>query len=360
MARHALNPSSIFNDSTVWNSRTSASRSLMVQGKPLQNRYRFSSTTQPVTLTQPGDSRHVMSLTRAEDGVYRWDTGVDMAFGQVSPNELHAVWRALLNTAEKGTESSLRSDYRTAFPRTTQALGRMLSLDSLNVRTMADGSSFVRLVTTMHPESVQNAGFPEFGRYLEKYFGNARYTISFTNGSGRRWLDATLHRKHFLFQFRVKDGRLLALDGTPAVFPQRTTMEIEAAAKFGLFTVGVKKLRGELTLIESPVERGWLIRFQQEPDWSFPLAVDRLIRTSLRRPFANEGSSFRMTAIRGSGETGQTIIARHLTTVVEESTIVRWLGNLGFTAMNDFQDVEDEESRFLAEVFRAMAVDAGR
>jgi hypothetical protein len=360
MSRYALNPSSIYGDTTVWNGGTERMRTLMVEGKSLKNRYRFSATTQPIVLAQPGDSRHVMSLTRVDDGVYRWDTGVDMAIGPVSPHELHAVWRALLTTAEKGSESSLRSDYRAAFPRTSQALGRMLSLDSLSVRTMADGSSFVRLVTTMHPDRVQQAGFPAFGRYLEKYLGDARYTMSLTNGSGRRWMDATLYRKHFLFQFRVKDGQLLPLDGTSAPFPRQTVLEIDASAKFGMFTVGVKKLRGELTIIESPVERGWLFRFREEPGWDFPLAVDRLIRTSLRRPFADEGSSFRITAVQGSGETGQTMIARHLTTTVEESTIVRWLGNLGFTAMNDFQKVEDEESRFLAELFRAMSVDVAR
>jgi hypothetical protein len=43
---------------------------------------------------------------------------------------------------------------------------------------------------------------------------------------------------------------------------------------------------------------------------------------------------------------------------VHESTIVRWLGNLGFTAMDDFAGrVELEEARFIAEAMRAMRQD---
>src|SRR5690606_17736908 len=361
MSRYALAPSAIYDDTTVWNGGNESVRSLLVSGKPRQNRYRFTATSQPIVLTQPGDSRHVMNLSRVENGVYRWDTGVDMAVGPVAPDELLAVWRAMLLTAERGNEASLRADYRSAFPRTTRALGRMLTMDSLSVRRMADGSRFVRLVTTMHPDQVQRSGFPQFGRYLEKYFGPARYTMSLTDGEGARWMDATLYGRQFLFQFRVKDGRLLALDGTPTPFPKRSVLEMDVSGKIGMFGVAVRQLRGEVTLIESPAERGWLFRFRQEPKWEFPLAVDRIISSSLSRPFADDGITFRLTAIRGSGEAGQSIISRRLTAVLEESTIVRWLGNLGFTAMSDFQgEVEDEESRFLAEVFRAMSEDIRR
>lgn len=371
MSRHALTPRGIIGDSSVWNDglgRTGAvgtTRTLVVAGRALANRYRFEAAAAPVRLVRPGDSRHVMRLTRAGDDVYHWETTVDMAVGPVMPDDLHAAWRALLLTAERGTETSLRADYRAAFPRTTQALGRMLSLDTIHVRRMADGSQFVRLHATLHPDRVRQAGFPAFGRFLQKYVGPTRYTLSLGDGTGAHWVDARLHNRTFVFQFRVKDGRMLALDGTPRPFPRHTILAADVATRIGIFGVGVEGLRGELTLLDAPHERGWLFRFREEPDWKFPLAMDRLIRTPLRRPFADEGVAFRVAAVApqpgAPGADDQTVIARHLSVTVEESTIMRWLGGLGFTAMSDFQgEVEQEESRFLAEVFRAMAEDVGR
>lgn len=360
IARYALSPSVIFGDTAVWNGGSNRSRTLLIEGVRRQNRYRFASQVRPADLTTPGDSRHLVSLTHLGDDVYRWGTNVDMAVGGVSPHELQDVWLALLWTAEQRSSTGLRTDYRRAFPRTTQALGRMLTLDSLVTRRMADGSTFIMLVTSMHPDRVQQSGFPRFGRYLEKYFGPARYTISLTNGNGVRWVDATLHGKSFLFQLRVKDGRLLALDGTSAELPTTSVIEMDAHAKVGIFGVGVSELKGELTQISTAAERGWLFRFREEPKWDFPLSVNRLIRTSLRRPFADDGVTFRMSAVRTESGDRQTIINRRLNLVVQESTIVRWLGNLGFTAMDDFQgEVEDEESRFLAEAFRALSEDIG-
>ncbi len=87
-----------------------------------------------------------------------------------------------------------------------------------------------------------------------------------------------------------------------------------------------------------------------------PLISERLLRTPLRRPFEGTGILFRMGLSRAAE--GQTLFSRTAVLAVRESAILRFLGNLGFSAMSDFAGkVEEEENRFLAEAFRAMRAD---
>ncbi len=355
LSRHALNPSRLADDSTVWTSRSGATRTLSVVGRPLSNRYVFEDRAAVGALTQPGQSRHAMSLTPVSDGVYRWDTRVDMAAGPVAPDELHAVWRAVMGTAEGRTEPALRADYRTAFPRTTATLGKLFTLDTIQSIAQRDGSSIVRLRATMHAARMRE-GYPNFAKYLDKYFGPAKYDIVLGDGTGTRWFEASLRDDVYTFRLRTRDGRLMALDGSGRPMPRQLVVEADVQAKVSVFGVGVRRLRGDLTLLDTPRERGWLFRFRQEPKWDFPLAVNRLIQSSLRRPFAGEGTTMRISAV-GDG-VGQTLIARRVSATVEESTIVRWIGNLSSTAMSDFAGkVEAEENRWLSELFRSMEDD---
>ena len=56
---------------------------------------------------------------------------------------------------------------------------------------------------------------------------------------------------------------------------------------------------------------------------------------------------------------GQTLLARNIHMVVQESAIVRWLGALGATAMGDLSmEAEQEKDRFVGEVLRAAGEDA--
>ncbi len=355
LSRHALNPSRIYEDDAVWTTRSGATRTLAVAGRPLSNRYILEDRAAIGPLIQPGQSRHGMSLTRVQEGVYRWDTMVDMAAGRVAPDELHAVWRAIVRTAEGRSEAALRADYRMGLPRTTQTLGKLFTLDTIQSVAQRDGSSIVRLRATMHASRLRTE-YPNFAKYLEKYFGPARYDLALGDGAGARWLEATLRDDVYSFRLRTRDGQLVALDGSGRTMPRQLVFEGNLHAKVSIFGISVKQLRGDVTLLDSPGERGWLLRFRQEPDWDFPLAADRMIKSSLRRPFAGEGTTMRISAV-GDGRS-QTLIARRISTTVEESTIVRWIGNLSSTAMSDFAGkVEAEENRFLSELFRSLGDD---
>jgi hypothetical protein len=81
-----------------------------------------------------------------------------------------------------------------------------------------------------------------------------------------------------------------------------------------------------------------------------------MIRSSLRRPFQNEGAFFRVS-LRNEG--GQTLLSRRGQIVVQEGTILRFLGRLGSRAYSDLSArVEKEIQNYLREVFGAMRADA--
>ena len=138
--------------------------------------------------------------------------------------------------------------------------------------------------------------------------------------------------------------------------PDTLILTVDAMAKLGLFSVGVSNLVGEFVHVDTPRERAWQLRFTREPKWHLPLIAERLLSSAIRHPFEGNGVFFKL-GLR-TGPAGQTISERVVDVAVKESAIMRWLGNLGFTAMSDFAgSVEEEENRFLVELFRAMRAD---
>jgi len=80
------------------------------------------------------------------------------------------------------------------------------------------------------------------------------------------------------------------------------------------------------------------------------------VKTPLRRPFADEGASYRIAVRDTTG--GPTLLTRSARIVVQESTIMRWMGGLGATAMGDFSGPSDaQESAFFVEVLAALRAD---
>jgi hypothetical protein len=356
LSRHALSPSGIFDDTSVWTAAAGDTRLLTLSGRGAGNRYVFDASATAPAPVRPGDSRHLMRLRRLGEGQYEWFTTVDMAAGGATPDELLAVWRALLASAARGSEPLLRAEYRAAVPRATAVLGELATLDTLQVSPVGDGSAVVTLSVSLHPERLR-AHYPHFAQYVVKYVQPARYAFTFSDERGARWIIATARRNRLVFQLRaMPDGRLGPLDGTPRPLPDTLVMSGEAFAKFSIFTVGVTRLEARMAVLGTPQERGWDFRFRKEPKWHFPLAVNNLIRSALRRPFADQGMQLRLSAQRRPD--GQTLIARRVTVNVQEGAIVRWLGGLGAGAMDEFSGrAEQDENRFTAALFSALQDD---
>jgi len=131
---------------------------------------------------------------------------------------------------------------------------------------------------------------------------------------------------------------------------------VSALARIMVFNVGMTDMHGTFVQVRSPTERGWLMRFQTEPEWHLPLATKQLLRSPLRRPFEGSGVLFRI-GLRNAPNS-PTMLYRKFDLAVRESAIMRFIGSLGFTAMSDFSGgVEAEENRFLQEMFAALRAD---
>jgi hypothetical protein len=356
LGKYALVPSKIFGDTSVWTSAPSPdSRQLVLTGSLDAKGYRFAEHPNAALPQRTGDSRHTMRLRRLGESEFEWTTGVDHAIGQMRAADIENVFGALLASAEGRGEQALRADYRTAFPRASAALGRLVSLDSLRTTPRPDGSTTIDMVATLHPGRVK-AAFPALAEYLDKYVGPARYRFTLRDASGARWFDMGAANKRLVFRMRSKNGHLAPLDGGPArPMPDSLQLVGEMYAKFGWFTVGVSDLRGDFTVVRSPTERAWSLRFRREPEWHLPLASKHLIRSPLRRPFERGGTTVRV-GVRDGGP--ETLLTRTARGAVKESAILRFFNSLSSTAMGDFAGkAEEEENRFTAQLFAALRDD---
>ncbi|HEY0970676.1 MAG TPA: hypothetical protein VGE02_06855 [Gemmatimonadales bacterium] len=356
LSRHALSPSGIFGDTAVWTAASADTRTLTLSGRLRGNRYVFDASSAAPVPRQPGDSWHLMRLRSLGDDQYEWATAVDHDVGSATPDELLGVWRALLATAARTPAPLLRTEYRTAFPRATAAMGRLASLDSLDRRPLRDGSAVLVLHVSLHPERLR-ARHPHLARFVVKYVQPARYAFTFSDRGGNRWITMSARQNRLVFQLRaLPDGRLAPLEGPVRPLPDTLVLRGEAHAKFSVFTVGISDLEADVAMIGTGTERGWDFRFRDEPDWHFPLAVNNLIRTALRRPFEGEGARLRLVLQRRPD--GQTLIARRVVATVQEGAIVRWLGGLGAGAMSDYAgQAEEDENRFTVDVLSALGDD---
>jgi hypothetical protein len=157
-------------------------------------------------------------------------------------------------------------------------------------------------------------------------------------------------------RLRSRGGRLVSLDGAGTPMPDSLLLRLDASAKYRLFRVGFNNLVGDFTIERSEHERAWQFRFRREPGWRFPLAADKLIRNPLRRPFQGRGVEMRLGVRDDLGP--QTLSVRYTRLAVNESAIMRWLGNLGATAFGEFSGrTELEENLFLYEMFAALRED---
>ena len=357
LGRHALTPSGIYNDTSVWTRMgADGTRTVTVEGEFGANRYLFSAKPTASAADEPGDSRHLMVLRKIDNDEFEWYTNVDIAAGAITGNDIANVIAALMRTAEHRTVSAIRADYRESFPRTTASLGRLLTLDSLKVTPDADGATTIWLGIRLNPDKLRPT-MPAFAAYLDKYATESRYNSVVMDKRGGRWIELTGARNFLTLRLRTIDGRFAPLSGALRPIPAVLVIQSDFTAKILLFTVGFRRLVGDVTVLKSQHERGWFIQFTKEPEWRLPPTVGYLIKSPLRRPFQGAGAMFRLALADTPGR--QSIIGRRTSATVQESAILRFINRLTGTAMGDFVGkAEVEENRFSAEVFNAMRLDA--
>lgn len=356
LARYALSPSGVYGDTSVWTALgRDSTRTLTLLGTHTPTGYLFAPYASVATPTATGDARHVIRLHRRGESEYDWDTAVDHAIGSVTSRQIAAALTALVSAPQQVAGANVHAENQALFPHTSRVLGELFSLDTIRAVPVGDGSSTVLVRFRMDPDRIAKTR-PNLSKYLDKYVSPARYRLRLQDGGGTMWLDAAGSDNVFTISYRVRDGQLLPLTGSARPLPDTLQINVDFSAKFMIFRVGVSRLIGDFAFLRSDEERGWAVHFRHEPDWHFPLAVNTLIRTSLRHPFEGEGITLRVSIRDRSGS--QALLSREASVSVQESTIVRWLGGLGNSAMSDFAGrAEAEENRYVFEVLSALKAD---
>jgi hypothetical protein len=357
LAKHSLLPSAAFEDTAVWTGSSGAVRLLEVQGAFQGGRYALSAHPSVPAPRNPADSRHVITLSKLSDGEYRWDTNVDFAIGTIQPNEVATVFARLVSSAEGKSAEEVRAELATFAPRTSAALGTAFSLDSVVPTRLADGSTVMRLAVAMRSDLLRQR-YPTFASFFHKYIDASRYRIVVTDRAGTPYFESSAADQLLSIRFRALDGKLVSLAGPATPMPDTLELLMDFKTSVKHLGVGFHGLHTELVHVrKGDTENGWVILARREPDWDLPLFTARMIRTPLRRPFAGEGSLFRI-GVRGDG-TSQTVIFREIRLFVKESAILRFLNALSGAAFSDFADkVDAEQNAWLREVFVGMREDA--
>jgi hypothetical protein len=357
IAKGALVPSKVFADTAVWTRQSDDVRLLETQGAFLNGRYSLVSRIDVPAPRRPADGRHAITLSRLSDNEFRWDTAVDFAIGSIRPADVAVVLSRLVSAAEGKSEADARADLEASAPRTSGALGQIFSLDSLLPTRLGDGSTAVTLVVGIHSDRLRRR-FPAFGDYVRRYVDPLQYRVVVTDRSGTPFFEAVAADRVVTIRLRTRDGELAPLSGPARPMPDTLALLVDFKARVKHLGIGFHGLRMELEHVRhNSSENSWVVTARHEPEWDFPLATARLIRAPLRRPFAGEGSLFRI-GVRSDG-TGQTVIMRQIRLFVQESAILRFLNSLSGTAFSEFEDrVDQEENAWLREVFAGMRADA--
>jgi hypothetical protein len=353
---YALTPSGVYTDTTVWLATgPDSSRLFGNEGRFSYDRYIVVaklSNTPPDALTE---SREIVRLRRLGENDYEWFTNVDVALGRIGARDISGVIAAALEAGEGRSPAAIRADYTTNFPRTVTALGRLFSIDTLRATPDSEGATTYELAIRLTPD-ILKATMPHYAAYIDKYISKGRYRITLTDKTGATWFDARAANYYMRFKVRSKGGHFAPLEGAVRPMPEALTIHLDMSMKILLFTVGWTEMAGDFNVIDTPHERGWGMRFAKEPEWRLPLAVGRLLKSSLRRPFQDQGITLRISIKDNPGS--QTLLNRRGSMVVQESGILRFLNRLSGTAVGDFLGPSEREAnRFNADAFRALRSD---
>ncbi|HXV17714.1 MAG TPA: hypothetical protein VD758_13095, partial [Gemmatimonadaceae bacterium] len=213
LGKYALTPSAIFNDTSVWTAMGSDNtRTVTVEGEYANNKYIFAAKPTTTMANAPGDSRHTMVLRKINEDEYDWYTNVDIAAGSITANDMKNVVSALMKSAEHRTPAAIREDYRNSFPRTTAALGRLFTLDSLRVTNDPDGATTIFLGVRVNADKVRPI-YPALADYLDKYSTESKYKSVISDKYGVRWIELAGADNFITLKLRSIDGHFAPLSG---------------------------------------------------------------------------------------------------------------------------------------------------
>ena len=360
-AKSALVPSKLFHDNTAWTATSGDTRTLVLAGHGTPNHYALVVAGDAPPPVAPADYRRVMRLTHDGGDDYAWNVRDELAVGTVTGDQLGAALTALFAAAEHerdGADAHAAIDHD--LPRTTAALGRAVSLDTLRLTPNKDGGADVHLAGTIHAERLTNT-FPRLAHYLSHYVSPTGGEILVFDDANRAWWDAAKRGDAWSLDLRVANGNLTPLRGPPDRMPDHLHVRIDAATRTFIFHVGLANLVGDVTVTRAPNEHAFTATFRKEPDWQLPPLVETMLKAPLQRPFQGSGASVTFDIRDGQAHEAPTVIFREYDLTVRESRIMRWLGGLGDAAVEDFRTgAETEFDQFAGETLSALRADVAQ
>ncbi|MGQ0767535.1 MAG: hypothetical protein ACT4OZ_17960 [Gemmatimonadota bacterium] len=359
MGRYALVPSRLHRDKALWNSTPTpdSAVSLSVQTSWDGSKYNFRTITSPPYPRRIAEQRHLIRLRRVQGNDYEWVTVVDHAVGSATAAEIGTALNAALTSFEGVTGEALLRESRSSFASTSRTLGRLMAFDSVHTLRQPDGSTSLAMFVAFRPDSLRRL-YPDFIAWVDKYIMPTNFRAELSGRAGQPYVSLRLTAGKMVIRLRARQGKLVALSGSPTPMPDSLRIRLDFSARFRIWRVGYENLVGDFIITRDAHERAFHLRFRQEPQWRLPFAVEHLIKTPLRKPFEGRGTELFLSVRDDLGP--QTITIRRVRTVVNESAIMRWLGSLGAAAFGEFEGKSEiEENRFLASVFAALRADVG-
>jgi hypothetical protein len=342
LARAALVPSRIFDEPAAWTTRERDWRSTELVGVPTVDGCRIGVRPAVAEPSRPGEYRERVRLARIGPGRFEWDVSEELAVGRLAHDDLVAATAALLRGAERGDTKLAPEAIRRDLPRASAAFGRLFLLDTLRLDRQNDGTALITLVVRLTPSGLQ-ASAPHYAAYLRKYLTPMSIEAVASDLSGARWWRLSAAENVWTLRLRVRDGSLTSLDGgRGSGIPGELQVVTDYDTRMGVFAVGVRGLVARVSVGHSPSELGVVARFQEDPQWRLPFLVAPLIRGTLRYPFEGSGSEVRFYVRSGAQQ--HTLLGGRYRTRVRESWLLRWLGGLTTTALDDFRRAAEGEA----------------
>jgi hypothetical protein len=341
LARSALVPSPLFDDSTAWLTRGDTWRAFELAGLMSGGAYRMGLRAQAPQPAVGGQYRGSTRLERLAGGRFEWTVSEDLSTGEGRPADIARAFEVMFRQAERSTDASARAAIAAALPRASSQFGHLLRLDGLTLRRDTRGATSVRLVARLTPAGLRRIA-PRYAEFLDKQARPIRLSLALADPGGTTWWTVDAADAVWTVRLRVRDGALVPLDG-PADrrLPPRLRATADVATRLGRFGVGARGITADVSLTRTPVEHGFSLRFLQEPDWQLPFLVETVLDSPLHFPFEAPGSEIAWAA-RESAAGGA--LTRRYRARVRESWILRWLGSMANDAVGDFRNGAEREA----------------
>ncbi len=355
--RSTLVPSGVYADSSTWTGGEAQARRFTVTGRFLGDHYVvMPDTAAPVEL---GASRRDIRLERLTRRDFRWTTLIEQNLGSIATTDLDRAVTAILAGAASTPGRTIRAATHTRYPRAGVVLGRLVSLDSVDTRQMRRVPTRIRLVMGLHVDRLAVA-YPAYAQALSRVVTPTRIHCVVTDADNVVWARIDFDGARLSMDVAAtRDGHFAPLIGAARPMPDSLVLHANVSTKVFMFSLGAREISSRIQLLRAEHRRVWRFTLRDEPTWDFPLALDRLVKSSLARPFADSGARYEIVVSDTVGP--QTTLQRRGELTVQESPIVRSIAGFASAITATFSgDALSEENAFFASVLAAIRADVQR